>query len=88
MIKKTVLFQHDNPSYHKSMVTMVKFYEVWIVYPFAVFSGTVPSDYCLFIDLKWMLQGKRFRLNDEIIDGTNAYFEGKHKSCYEKVSKC
>ena len=43
-----------------------------------------PSDYYLFVDLKKMLQGKRFYSNEEVITETNAYFEAKDKSFYKK----
>ena len=43
-----------------------------------------PRDYYLFADLKKMLQGKRFYSNEEVITGTNAYFEAKDKSFYKK----
>ena len=43
-----------------------------------------PSDYYLFVDLKRMLQGKRFDSNEEVIAATEAYFEANDKSLYKK----
>ena len=42
------------------------------------------SDIYLFVDLKKMLQGKRFSSDDEVIFATEAYFEAKDKSFYKK----
>nr|CAH7729787.1 unnamed protein product [Callosobruchus chinensis] len=39
-----------------------------------------PSDFLLFAHLKIMLAGKKFRIIEEIIAKTEAYFEGKDKS--------
>ena len=39
-----------------------------------------PSDNWLFVDLKRMLQGKRFGSNEEAKLKTEAYFEAKYKS--------
>ena len=39
-----------------------------------------PSDYWLFVNLKRMLQGKRFGSNEEVILETEVYFEAKEKS--------
>ena len=47
----------------------------------------VPSDYWLFANLKRMLQGKRFGFNEEFILETEAYFEAKDKSFYQKGIK-
>ena len=41
------------------------------------------NGYYLFTDLKRMLQGKRFGSNEEMIAGTEAYFEAKDKSFYK-----
>ena len=43
-----------------------------------------PSDNWLFVDLKRMLQGKRFGSNEDMILETEAYFEVKDKSFYKK----
>ena len=49
------------------------------------------SGYWLFVDLKKMLQGKRFVSNDKVIAETNAYFGATDKSFYtagiEKLEK-
>ena len=41
-------------------------------------------DPLLFVELKRMLNGKRFRSNEEVISKTEAYFEVKDKSFYKK----
>ena len=43
-----------------------------------------PSKYCLFADLKRMLQGKRFGSNEEVISEIEAYFQAKDKLFYKK----
>ena len=43
-----------------------------------------PSDYWLLVDLKRMLQGKRFSSNEEVIWETEAYFEAQDNSFYKK----
>ena len=43
-----------------------------------------PSDYWQFADLKKMFQGKTFGSNEEVILETEAYFEAKDKSFYQK----
>ena len=43
-----------------------------------------PSDFFMFSDLKRMLAGKKFKSNDEVIAETEAYFDEKEKSYYER----
>ena len=50
-------------------------------------SALCHSDYWQFVDLKRMLQGKRFAFNKEVISETEAYFEAKYKSFYNKSIK-
>ena len=45
----------------------------------------VPSDYFLFPNLKKWLGGKRFGSNEEVITGTNAYFEGYYLEGIKKL---
>ena len=47
-------------------------------------SDLAASDHWLFVDLKRMLQGKRFDSNEEVISETEAYFKAKNKSFYKK----
>lgn len=83
------LFHEDNSPRHKSMITIVKFYELKLEilthppYPLDL----APSDYYLIVDHKRMLLWKIFASNDEIIAKTNAYFNGKDKVKFWK-KKC
>ena len=43
-----------------------------------------PSDFYWFADLKKMIQCKRISSDDEVIAATEAYFEAKDKSFYQK----
>ena len=89
MKKKKVLFHQDNALCHKSIATMAKLYELQFkLRPHLPYSSDLnPSDYWLFIDLKKMLQGKRFGSNEEVISETEAYFEAKDKSFDKKPKK-
>ena len=81
-----MLFHQDNAPCHKSLATMAKLNELsFELLPHPPYSPDLaPSDYYLFIDLKTMLQGKRFYSIDEVITEMNAYFEAKDKSFYKK----
>ena len=48
------------------------------------FPDLAPGDYWLFVDLKRMLQVKRFGPSEEVISETEAYFEVKDKTFYKK----
>ena len=89
MKKKKVLFHQDNAPCHKSMKTMVKLnelrFELLLHPPYSV--DLAPSDYCLFTNLKKMLQEKRFGSDEEVIAETEAYFESKDESFYKKDIK-
>ena len=41
------------------------------------------SDFFLLSDLKWMLAGKKFIVNEEVIGETEVNFEAKDKSYYK-----
>ena len=86
MQKMKVLFRQDNALCHKSMKTIVKLnelsFELLLHPPYS--QDLAPSDYWLFIDLKKMLQGKRFASNEEVIAETEAYFKNKDESFYKK----
>ena len=75
MKKKKVLFHQDNAPCQKLIATMAKLHELHFkLLPHPPYSpGLVHSDYCLFADLKRMLQGKRFGSNEEVIAETEAY---------------
>ena len=76
------------------MKTMVKLNELsFELLPHLPYSPDLaPNDYCLFADLKKMLQVKRFGSNEEVLAKTVAYFESKDESFYkkgiEKLEKC
>ena len=86
MKKKKVLFHQDSAPCHKSLATMAELNELsFELIPHPPYSPDLaPGDYYVFADLKKMLQGKRFYSNKEDITETNAYFEAKDKSFYEK----
>ena len=68
-MKKKVLFHQDNAPYHKSSTTVGKLHELHFELllhpPFS--PDLTPSDYWLFVDLKRMLQRKRFNSKEEVI---------------------
>ena len=74
--KKKVLFHQDNAPCHKSIATMSKLHELHIeLFMHQPYSQDIaPSDYCLFVDLKRMLQGYRFGSNEKVISETEAIF--------------
>ena len=87
MKKKNMLFHQDNAPCHKSITTMAKLHELHfelLLYP-PYSPDLAPSNCWLFVDLKRMLQVKRFGPNEEVILETEAYFEAKDKSFYKKV---
>ena len=77
MKKKKVLFHQDNAPCHKLIATMAKLHKLLPHPPYS--PDLAPSDYWLFVDLKRILQGKRFVSNEEVISETEAYFEAKDK---------
>ena len=90
MKKKKVLYYLDNAPCHKLIATMAKLYNLHFKFhPHPPYSSDhVPSNYWLFVDLKRMLQGKRFSSHEEVISETEAHFETKDKSFYKKASNC
>ena len=86
MKKKKVLFHQANAPCHKSIATIAELHELHFqLLPYPTYSPDLaPSDYYQFVDLKRMLQGKRFGSNEEVIAETEAYFEAKYKSFYKK----
>ena len=69
MKKKKVLFHQDNAPCHKSIATMAKLFELHFeLLPHPPYSfDLAPRDYCLFADLKRMLQEKKFGSNEEVV---------------------
>lgn len=92
--KETILFHQGNAPCHKSIKTMVRLHELnFQLLPHPPYSPDVPpSGYWLLADLKQMLAGKRYRSNEKVITGTEAYFEANDKSFYkssiEHLERC
>ena len=86
MVKKKVLYHHDNAPSHTSLKAMIKLdqlrFELVAHPPYS--PDLAPSNYYLFPNLKRWLQGKRFTSNEEVIAETEAYFEGLDVSYYRK----
>ena len=85
MKKKKVLFHQDNAP----ITTMEKSHKFYCeLLPHPLYSlDLAPSDYYLFADLKRMLQGKKFRFNEEAIGETKACSKTKDISFYKKGIK-
>ena len=81
MKKKKAHFHQDNALCHKSIAMMAKLhelrFELQLHPPYS--TDLAPIDDWLFINLKRMLQGKRFGSNEEVILEIEAYFEAKDK---------
>ena len=86
MNKKKVLFHQENAPCQNLIATMEKLpklhFELLSHPPYS--PDLAINDYCLFADLKRMLQGKRFGSNEEMIVETEAYLEAKGKSFHKK----
>ena len=85
-MKKKVLFHQDNPPCHKMIATMAKLHELRfeLLHHPPYSPNLAPSDYWLFVDLKRMLQEKRFGSNKEVILETEVYFGPKTNHFYKK----
>ena len=83
--KKGLFFLEDYAPCHNSIAKMAKLhglqFELLQYPPYS--SYLAPSDYGVFADLKRMLLGMRFGLNEEERSKTDAYFEAKDKSFYK-----
>ena len=86
MKKKKVIFHQDNALCHKSIVTIIKLHVLHFkLFPIPPYLPDLALiDYCLFADLKRMLQRKRFGSKEKVISETEAYFESKDKSFHKK----
>ena len=84
-----VLFHQDNALCHKLIATMAKRHELHLeLLQHPPYSPDLAfSDYWLFVDLKRMLQRKRFGSNEEVILEIEAYFEAKDKLFNKKGIK-
>ena len=67
------------------MKTMAKLHELrFELLPYPPYSPDLAlSDFFLFSDLKWMLAGKKFIVDEEVITETEVYLEAKDKSYYK-----
>jgi len=77
MVKKKMLFYHDNALMHSNIAVQQKFTELkFDILPHPPHSPDLaPSDFHLFPKLKIFLAGKRFGSNEEAIEAINNYFE-------------
>ena len=82
---RSAIYQ-ENALYNKLITTMAKLHELHFkLLLHSLYSPDLaPRDYWLFVDIKRMLQGKRFGSNEEVILETEAYFDAKEKSFYKK----
>ena len=87
--EEKVLFHKDNILCYKLIAIMSKLHELHIELllhpPYSL--HLAPNNYWMFVDLKRMLQEKRFGSNEEVISETEAYFEDKDKLFYKKGIK-
>ena len=84
LVKKKVLFHHDNAPAHSSAIATAKLVELrYELLPHPPYSPDLaPCDFFLFPNMKKWLGGKRFTSNEEVIDQTEAYFEEFDKSYF------
>ncbi|CAK9833202.1 Mariner Mos1 transposase [Anthophora retusa] len=90
LMKKKVLFHHDNAPAHTSAIVAKKLLELgYQILPHPPYSPDLaPSDYYLFPNMKKRLAGKKFLSNEEVIAETNYYFADLDKSYYmEGIAK-
>ncbi|CAK9816389.1 Mariner Mos1 transposase [Anthophora quadrimaculata] len=90
LMKKKVLFHHDNAPAHTSAIVAKKLLELgYQILPHPPYSPDLaPSDYYLFPNMKKWLAGKKFLSNEEVIAETNYYFADLDKSYYmEGIAK-
>nr|XP_032516200.1 uncharacterized protein LOC116769267 [Danaus plexippus plexippus] len=71
-------FEAKDKSFYKSGIEMLE--RLWND---CYSPDLAPSDYWLFGEIKKMLASKKFRVNEEVIAETEAYFEAKDKSFYK-----
>jgi histone-lysine N-methyltransferase SETMAR len=84
LVKKKILFHHDNALAHSSGIVAAKLHELrYELLPHPPYSPDLaPCDYFLFPNLKKSLAGKKFRSNGEVIAATEAYFADLPKSYF------
>jgi [histone H3]-lysine36 N-dimethyltransferase SETMAR len=89
-----MLFHQDNALCHKSIKTTAKLhklgYELLLHPPYS--PDLAPSDFFLFADLKRMLAGQKFSINQEVNIETETFFEAMsksyHKNGIENLYRC
>ena len=84
LMKKKVLFHQNNAPCRESIATIAKIHELHPELLLNYSPDLVSSEYWLFSELKRMNQGKTFVSNEDVTLETEAYFETKDKSFYEK----
>ena len=86
MKKKNVLFHQDNAPGHKLIVTMAKLHGLHFeLLPHSPYSPDVAhSGYWLFVDLKRMLQRKRFSSKEEVISENWGVFWGQKQTVLQE----
>jgi [histone H3]-lysine36 N-dimethyltransferase SETMAR len=92
--RKRMLFHQDNALCHKSIKTTAKLhklgYELLLHPPYS--PDLAPSDFFLFADLKRMLAGQKFSINQEVNIETETFFEAMsksyHKNGIENLYRC
>jgi [histone H3]-lysine36 N-dimethyltransferase SETMAR len=89
LAKKKILFHHDNAPPHRSMVAVAKLHELGFqLVPHPPYSPDLaPSDFFLFPNLKNWLGGSKFKSDEEVIAGVNAYFADLETSFFSEGIK-
>jgi len=84
LVKKKVLFHHDNAPAHSSGVATVKLIELrYELLPHPPYSPDLaPCDFFLFPNLKKSLAGQKFRSKEEVIATTETYFADLPKTYF------
>jgi len=87
LVKKKVLFHHDNAPAHTSALEKAKLVELgYELLPHPPYSPDfAPCDFFLFPNLKKSLAGQKFASNEEDVAATEAYF-ADHESLHISIS--
>lgn len=86
LLKKKILYHHDNASVHTCRTAMQKLEELrFEIIDHPPYSPDLaPSDFHLFPNLKKFLAGKRFESNEEVKTSVNEYFESLEESYFRE----